>query len=136
MDENFWRDYEKSFWEDYETRNKKKSEKSNFGQAFWNETQENVNPKRKKKHSDNNTTNYKHDLSVDVDKSLCIACCSCETIAPNVFIIDRAKMINPKSQVYNQYGASEEKIMDAAETCPTKAIKVNERESGRKVYPL
>jgi ferredoxin len=45
-------------------------------------------------------------------------------------------MINPKSQVHNQYGASEEKIMDAAETCPTKAIKVNERKSGRKIFPL
>ena len=136
MDENFWRGYEKSFWEDYDIRNKKKSEKSNFGQAFWNENQENVNPKQKKKHRDDNATSYKHDLSVDVDKSLCIACCSCETIAPNVFVIDKIKMINPKSHVYNQYGASEEKIMDAAETCPTKAIKVDERKSGRRVYPL
>ena len=136
MDENFWRGYEKSFWGDYEIRNKKKSEKSNFGQAFWNENQENVNPKQKKKHQDDYTTSYKHDLSVDVDKSLCIACCSCETIAPNVFVIDKVKMINPKSHVYNQYGASEGKIMDAAETCPTKAIKVDERKSGRKIYPL
>jgi ferredoxin len=44
-------------------------------------------------------------------------------------------MINPKSHVYNQYGASEEKIMDAAETCPTHAINVNERKSGRKIFP-
>jgi len=54
---------------------------------------------------------------------------------PKVFAIDKLKMINPKSQVYNQYGASEEKIMDAAETCPTHAINVNERKSGRKIYP-
>ena len=45
-------------------------------------------------------------------------------------------MINPKSQVHNQYGASEEKIMDAAETCPTKAILVKEKKSGKKIYPL
>ena len=135
MDENFWKQYEKSFWEDYETRNKEKSEKSDFGQAFWNENQENVNPKPKKKYRVGDADSYKHDLSVNVDKSLCIACCSCETIAPNVFIIDRVKMINPKSQVHNQYGASEEKIMDAAETCPTHAINVNERKSGRKIYP-
>ena len=136
MDENFWRQYETSFWQDYEIRTKKKSEKNDFGKAFWDESQENVNPKPKKKYQNNQENFYEHNLSVDVDKSKCIGCCSCETIAPNVFIIDRAKMINPKSQVYNQYGASEEKIMDAAETCPTKAIKVNERESGRKVYPL
>jgi len=26
--------------------------------------------------------------------------------------------------------------MDAAETCPTKAIKINERKSGRRIFPL
>jgi len=61
---------------------------------------------------------------------------SCETIAPNVFVIDKLTMINPQSQVHNQYGASEEKIMDAAETSPTKAIKIKERKSGRRIYPL
>ena len=44
-------------------------------------------------------------------------------------------MINPKSHVYNQYGASEEKIMDAAETCPTHAINVDEKKSRRRIYP-
>jgi len=135
MDENFWRQYEKSFWDDYELRNKKKSEKNNFGKAFWDESQENINPKSKKKYRNEQEYIYKHDLAVDVDKSLCIGCCSCETIAPKVFAVDKLKMINPKSQVYNQYGASEEKIMDAAETCPTHAINVNERKSGRKIYP-
>ena len=135
MDENFWRQYEKSFWNDYELRNKKKSEKNNFGKAFWDESQENVNPKSKKKYRNEQEHLYKHNLTVDVDKSLCIGCCSCETIAPKVFAIDKLKMINPKSQVYNQYGASEEKIMDAAETCPTHAINVNEKKSGRKIYP-
>ena len=135
MDENFWRQYEKSFRGDYELRNKKKSERNNFGKAFWDENQENVNPKSKKKYRNEQEHIYKHDLAVDIDKSLCIGCCSCETIAPKVFAIDKLKMINPKSQVYNQYGASEEKIMDAAETCPTHAINVNERKSGRKIFP-
>jgi len=135
MDENFWRQYEKSFWSDYELRNKKKSGKNNFEKAFWDENQENVNPKSKKKYSNEQEYIYKHDLVVDVDKSLCIGCCSCETIAPKVFAVDKLKMINPKSQVYNQYGASEEKIMDAAETCPTHAINVGEKKSGRKIFP-
>ena len=134
MDENFWRQYETSFWQDYEVRTKKKSEKNDFGKAFWDKSQENINPKPKK--PQNNQDNvYMHNLSVDVNKSKCIACCSCETIAPNVFIVDKATMFNPKSQVHNQYGASEEKIMDAAETCPTKAIQVEEKKSGRKIYP-
>ena len=134
MDENFWRQYETSFWQDYEVRTKKKSEKNDFGKAFWDERQEKVNPKPKK--PQNNQDNvYMHNLSVDVDKSKCIGCCSCETIAPNVFAVDKITTFNPKSQVHNQYGASEGKIMDAAETCPTKAIQVNEKKSGRKIYP-
>ena len=135
MDENFWRQYETTFWEDYEFRTKKKSEKNDLGNAFWDESQENVNPKPKKKYQGDQANVFKHDLDVDVDKSLCIGCCSCETIAPNVFVVDKSVMMNPKSQVHNQYGASEGKIMDAAETCPTKAIQVNEKKSGRKIYP-
>ena len=135
MDESFWRQYETTFWEDYELRTKKKSEKSDFGKAFWDESKENINPKPKKKYQDNQNDVYKHNLSVDVDKSKCIGCCSCETIAPNVFVVDKITMFNPKSQVHNQHGASEGKIMDAAETCPTKAIQVNEKKSGRKIFP-
>ncbi len=135
MDENFWRQYETTFWEDYELRTKKKSEKNDLGKAFWDESQENVNPKPKKKYQGNQANVFKHDLDVDVDKSLCIGCCSCETIAPNVFVVDKNVMMNPKSQVHNQHGASEGKIMDAAETCPTKAIQVNEKKSGRKIFP-
>ena len=134
MDENFWRQYETTFWEDYELRTKKKSEKNDLGKAFWNESQENVNPKPKKPQNNQDDV-YMHNLSVDVDKSKCIGCCSCETIAPNVFAVNKTTTFNPKSQVHNQYGASEGKIMDAAETCPTKAIQVNEKKSGRKIYP-
>jgi len=135
MDENFWRQYEKSFWKDYELNAKTESEKNNFRKAFWDENHENINPNPKKKHQNDSNHIHRHNLAVDVDKSLCIGCCSCETIAPKVFAVDKLKMINPKSQVYNQYGASEEKIMDAAETCPTHAINVNEKKSGRKIYP-
>ena len=135
MDENFWRQYEKSFWEDYEVR-KNGTNKNDYGKAFWDVNEQIIRPRPKTKNQKNESKIYKHDLSVRVDKSQCIACMSCETIAPNVFVIDKLTMINPKSQVHNQYGASEEKIMDAAETCPTKAIKIDERKSGRRIYPL
>jgi ferredoxin len=136
MDENFWRQYEKSFWDDYELRTKEKSQKNDFENAFWNKKKKNSKPTTKKEYHSKQENEFKHNLAVDVDKSLCIACCSCETIAPNVFIVDKLTMINPKSQVHNQHGASEEKIMDAAETCPTKAIHINEKKSGRKIYPF
>ena len=135
MDENFWRQYEKSFWEDYEDNTRKKSDKRDFENPFWDVKQKNVNPEPKKNYQNNQSKAVNHNLSVDVVESLCIGCCSCETIAPNVFAVDKLKMINPKSHVHNQYGASEEKIMDAAETCPTKAIQVGERKSGRKIFP-
>ena len=134
MDENFWRQYEKSFWEDYEVKTRKNSDKKNFENPFWDVKQKNVNPEPKN-HQNNQSKAFNHNLSVDVDESLCIGCCSCETIAPKVFAIDKLKMINPKSHVHNQYGASYEKIMDAAETCPTKAIQVEERKSGKKIFP-
>jgi len=134
MDENFWRQYEKSFWEDYEDNTRKKSDKRDFENPFWDVKQKNVNPEPKKNYQNNQSKAVNHNLSVDVVESLCIGC-SCETIAPNVFAVDKLKMINPKSHVHNQYGASEEKIMDAAETCPTKAIQVGERKSGRKIFP-
>jgi len=135
MDENFWRQYETTFWKDYELR-KNEAKKNDYGRAFWNENEERTSPKPKTENRNSETKIYKHGLSVRVEKTQCIACLSCETIAPNVFVIDKLTMINPKSQVHNQYGASEEKIMDAAETCPTKAIKVNERKSGRIIFPL
>ena len=135
MDENFWRQYEKSFWEDYKVSTKKKSDKRDFENPFWNVKQKNVSPEPKKNYQNNQSKAFNHNLSVNVDESLCIGCCSCETIAPNVFTIDKLKMVNPKSYAYNQYGASEEKIMDAAETCPTKAIQVGEKKSGRRIFP-
>ena len=85
--------------------------------------------------SKNNSGPHNHNLSVNIDKSLCIGCCSCETIAPKVFSVDKLTHFNPKSTVYNLHGAKEEKIMDAAETCPTKAILVDDEDSGRRLYP-
>jgi len=70
-----------------------------------------------------------------VDPSLCIACCSCETIAPDVFVIDKQSRMNPKSQVINPRGAKLNKIMNAAETCPTKAIKVENKITKERLFP-
>ena len=75
------------------------------------------------------------DLQVSVDKSLCIGCCSCEIIAPTVFEIDKHSQTNPKSKVINQKGAGVNKIMNAAETCPTKAIRVENIRTKEKLFP-
>ena len=113
-DPNFWKEYEKQFWEDYNAR-------VNSGT----------------KNDDFSTKEPEKDIETftDVDKSKCIACCSCETIAPDVFEINKNSMLNPKSKVINQKGAKLSKIMNAAETCPTKAIRVKNIQTKEKLFP-
>ena len=111
---DFWRQYEKEFWEKYDAR---------------------INSKREKGFKESKKSEPQIDLSVFVDPSLCIACCSCETIAPEVFTIDKLSKLNPKSTVYNEKGAGYNKIMNAAETCPTKAINVHDKKLNKKLFP-
>jgi len=113
-DPHFWQEYVAEFWKNYES----------------------VKSKQAKNPYDFEVTQEKKpNLFSSVEHSLCIGCCSCEIIAPQVFHIDKLSKMNPKSNVINQTGASVEKIMDAAQTCPTKAIKVEDIEAGRRLYP-
>ncbi len=105
-DPTFWREYEKKFWEDYNARVRSDGKNGEYEKA--------------------REPSKQPDLSVSVDKSLCIGCCSCEIIAPGVFEINKQSQTNPKSNVINQKGAGVNKIMNAAETCPTKAIIVDD----------
>ena len=110
--QNFWAHYEKTFWDYYE---KVRSETRSETEPIHVEQEISV--------------------SVKVDPGRCIACCSCETIAPSVFRVEKNVKVNPKSKVINERGAKSEKILDAAQTCPTKAISVSEKESCRRLYP-
>lgn len=114
-DPTFWKEYEKKFWEDYNARIRSDGRNGEYEKA--------QEPKKQP------------DLFVDVDKSLCIGCCSCEIIAPEVFSIDKKSKTNPKSSVINQKGAGVNKIMNAAETCPTKAIIVKNSNTNEKLFP-
>lgn len=113
---DFWKKYEAEFWKKYEAR---KNKDNGFGKKMEEE---------KKSEPEIN-------FSVDVDPSLCIGCCSCETIAPEVFVVDKLSKMNPKSKVFNQKGARFNKVMNAAETCPTKAINVDDKDLKKRVYP-
>lgn len=114
-DPTFWREYEKKFWEEYNARVRSDGRHGEYEKA--KEPQEQPN------------------LFVDVDKSLCIGCCSCEMIAPDVFAINKNSKSNPKSSVINPKGAGINKIMNAAETCPTKAIRVENIDTKERLYP-
>ena len=111
---SFWKQYEKKFWQEYDQYLEKDAKNGEFDKT--------LDPKNPP------------DLNIEVDPSLCIACCSCETIAPEVFEIDDSRM-NPKSHVINPKGAGFNRIMSAAETCPTKAIKVENKETKERLYP-
>ena len=114
-DPNFWKEYEKKFWEDYNARVRADGKNGEYEKA--------------------REPTKQPDLLVSVDKSLCIGCCSCEIIAPGVFEINKQSQTNPKSNVINQKGAGVNKIMNAAETCPTKAIKVENIRTKEKLFP-
>ena len=113
-DKEWWKKYEQDFWNKYES-----SRKDDVHEQEANNVKEEPEV----------------DLSVRVDPSLCIGCCSCETIAPSVFTVDKTTTINPKSRVYNAKGAKNLKIINAAETCPTKAIIVDDLESNQRIFP-
>ncbi len=112
---DFWKEYEKKFWEDYNARVRPDGRNGEYEKAKEPDSQPN--------------------LFVDVDKSLCIGCCSCEIIAPDVFEINKECRSNPKSSVINQKGAGINKIMNAAQTCPTKAIRVENSDTRERLFP-
>jgi len=114
-DPSFWKEYEKKFWEDYNARVRADGKNGEYEKA--------KEPREQP------------DLFVEIDKSSCIGCCSCEIIAPEVFQINKNCQTNPKSKVINQKGAGVNKIMNAAETCPTKAISVKNTKTKEKLYP-
>ena len=70
-----------------------------------------------------------------VEPSLCMAFGSCETLAPRVFVLEKNKRINPKAIVESETGADFRTILAAAQTCPTKAIKLIDRYTGEQIYP-
>ena len=67
---------------------------------------------------------------VKVDRLLCIGTDDCTQIAPNTFELDS----EAKAVVKKQNGDSDEKILEAAKTCPVLAIIV-EDEDGNQVFP-
>jgi len=70
-----------------------------------------------------------------IEPALCMAFGSCETLAPNVFEVDKDKMINPKAKLKSETGDDFERILAAAQTCPTKAIIIRDRYTGEQIYP-
>lgn len=114
-DPDFWKEYKRKFWEEYNARIRPDGKNGEYDKA--------------------KEPNKQPNLFVNVDESLCIGCCSCEIIAPDVFHINKESKSNPKSSVVNQKGARVNKIMNAARTCPTKAISVDDIDMKERLFP-
>ena len=89
-----------------------------------------------------NTTTIRRTITIEksrfkiiVEPSLCMAFGSCEILAPNVFHVETNKIINPKALVVSETGDNFESILNAAQTCPTKAIIIIDRYTGNQIFP-
>ncbi|MBI2918171.1 MAG: ferredoxin [Chloroflexi bacterium] len=69
-------------------------------------------------------------MKVMVDRQKCIGAANCVAAAPGVFQIDDAG----KARVLDPSSVAEDRLLEAAESCPTDAI-VLEDDAGRRLYP-
>jgi len=74
-----------------------------------------------------NTKKYK----IKVDRNLCIGAASCVALAMKTFQLDGEN----KAVILDEAGDPPESIKLAAESCPTKAIILENTESGEQEYP-
>ncbi|MCZ6624769.1 MAG: ferredoxin [Deltaproteobacteria bacterium] len=70
-------------------------------------------------------------MKVTVDRSKCEGYGKCVEVSPKVFKLDE-KFI---SVVGDPKGDTDQKILLAAKVCPTKAIILEEEETGKRLFP-
>ena len=71
-------------------------------------------------------------MKITVDRAKCEGYGKCVQAAPKVFKLDEKFL----SVVLDPRGDSDQKILLAAKVCPTKAILLDEEESGKRIFPL
>jgi ferredoxin len=79
-------------------------------------------------------------LILSIEQNLCMGAESCVRLAPEVFALDQSRL-NRKQ--YEPLGMREvmdrevasEPIISAAQTCPYKAIKILDAETGEQIFP-
>lgn len=70
-------------------------------------------------------------LRITIDYNACVGSSICVHTAPNVFALDE----NGQSSLIDPQGDREEKILEAAEGCPTMAIVVEDAETRQRLFP-
>jgi ferredoxin len=78
-------------------------------------------------------------VKVRVDQELCMASQSCIVLAPKVFQIDWVKRKSSFSaapiEVKDAEGADNETVFLAAQSCPYRAIILEDADTGERLYP-
>ncbi|MEO9320003.1 MAG: DnaJ domain-containing protein [Nitrososphaera sp.] len=74
-------------------------------------------------------------FQIIVEPSLCMAFGSCEVLAPKVFVVEKNRRVNPKAVVECETCETFERVYAAAQTCPTKAIRIVDRHTGEQIFP-
>jgi ferredoxin len=92
------------------------------------ETDEKVSPEKRLQRVINGC------FQIIVEPSLCLAFGSCETLTPKVLVVDKDKFFNPKAKVISEASQDFSSILATAQTCPTKAISIIDRNSGEYIY--
>ncbi|MGB7950238.1 MAG: ferredoxin [Candidatus Binatia bacterium] len=71
-------------------------------------------------------------MKITVDRTKCEGYAKCIQATPKVFKLDKTMI----AEVIDPNGDSDEKILLAAKICPTKAISLEEEETGKKLFPV
>ncbi len=62
-------------------------------------------------------------MKATVNKDVCIGCGACQSIVPDVFEIEDDGLAAVKGEITDE---NKDDVVDASESCPTGAIKVEE----------
>ena len=70
-------------------------------------------------------------LRIRVDHNKCVGNAMCVSFAPQVFVLNK----DLQSEAVDPAGDTEEKILEAAESCPVSAITVEDADTGERLFP-
>lgn len=69
--------------------------------------------------------------NVQVIRELCIGAASCLAFSPETFVLDEEN----KAVIQEESTDTEDNLLLAAQSCPTKAIIITDAETGEKIWP-
>lgn len=79
-------------------------------------------------------------LALSIEQNLCMGAESCVRLAPEVFALDESRLSGSEYEPLGMKDVMDrevpsEKIISAAQTCPYKAIRVIDAETGEQIFP-